>query len=109
MDALKRGMRGKNGKAVICVSTREATFKKRLRRHLKILGFHKTDEGVFARPAGVAAAKDFVKHAGIDEDGFVRDTCGRASLKVGDRSGHFRSALKRLDPDAEAWEGYGGF
>jgi hypothetical protein len=31
MDALKRGMMGKNGKAVICVSTREATLKKRLR------------------------------------------------------------------------------
>jgi hypothetical protein len=30
---------GKNGKAVICVSTREATLKKRLRRHLKSLGF----------------------------------------------------------------------
>jgi len=41
---------GKNGKAVICVSTREATLKKQLRRHLKSLGFHKTDEGVFARP-----------------------------------------------------------
>jgi hypothetical protein len=25
---------GKNGKAVICVSTREASLKKRLRRHL---------------------------------------------------------------------------
>src|ERR1039457_6097810 len=45
-------------------------------------------------------------NAEIDEDGCVRDTCGRASLKVGDRSGHFRSALKRLDPEAQAWEGY---
>ena len=41
---------GKNGKAVICVSTREATLKKRLRRHLKSLGFHKTDDGGFAPP-----------------------------------------------------------
>jgi hypothetical protein len=41
---------GKNGKSVICVSTREATLKKHLRRHLRSLGFHKTAEGVFARP-----------------------------------------------------------
>jgi hypothetical protein len=49
---------GKNGKAVICVSTREATLKKRLRRHLKSLGFHKTDEGVFAPPG---ADKDVIR------------------------------------------------
>jgi len=49
---------GKNGKAVICVSTREATLKKRLRRHLKSLGFHKTDEGVFAPPG---AGKDVIR------------------------------------------------
>lgn len=59
-----------------------------------------------AHAAGVAAAREFVKRAEIDEDGFVRDTFGRASLKVGDRSGDFRSALKRLGPDAEVWEGY---
>jgi hypothetical protein len=41
-------MMGKNDKAVICVSTREATLKKRLRHHLKSLGFHKTDDGTFA-------------------------------------------------------------
>jgi hypothetical protein len=53
-------MMGKNGKAVICVSTREATLKKRLRRHLnyKSLGFHKTDEGVFAPPG---AGKDVIR------------------------------------------------
>jgi hypothetical protein len=43
---------GKNGKVVVCVSTREATLKKRLRRHLKFLGFHKTDDGIFAPRAG---------------------------------------------------------
>jgi hypothetical protein len=58
-----------------------------------------------AHAAGVAAAREFVKRAEIDKDGFVRDTFGRASLKVGDRSGDVRSALKRLDPDA-VWEGY---
>lgn len=49
---------GKNGKAVICASTREATLKKRLRRHLKSLGFHKTDDGIFAPPA---AGKDAIR------------------------------------------------
>jgi hypothetical protein len=58
MDALKRlkrGMMGKNGKAVICVSTREAIVKRRLRCHLKTLGFHKTDEGVFAAPGPITS------------------------------------------------------
>ncbi|HWF47404.1 MAG TPA: hypothetical protein VG168_10395 [Bryobacteraceae bacterium] len=41
---------GKNGKAVITVSTREASLKKRLRSHLKNLGFHKTDDGDIAPP-----------------------------------------------------------
>jgi hypothetical protein len=51
-------MMGKNGKAVICVSTREASLKKRLRRHLKSLGFHKTDDGTFAPPGG---GKDVIR------------------------------------------------
>ena len=49
---------GKNGKAVICVSTRVASLKKRLRRHLKSLGFHKTDDGTFAAPG---AGKDVIR------------------------------------------------
>jgi hypothetical protein len=49
---------GKKRKAVICVSTREATLKKRLRRHLGSLGFHKTDEGVFAPPG---TGKDVIR------------------------------------------------
>ena len=49
---------GKKRKAVICVSIREATLKKRLRRHLRSLGFHKTDEGVFAPPG---AGKDVIR------------------------------------------------
>jgi hypothetical protein len=51
-------MMGKNGKAVICVSTREATLKKRLRRHLKSLGFNKTDDGIFAPPG---AGKEVIR------------------------------------------------
>lgn len=49
---------GKKRKAVISVSTREATLKKRLRRHLRALGFHKTDEGVFAPPG---TGKDVIR------------------------------------------------
>jgi hypothetical protein len=51
-------MMGSKRKAVISVSTREATLKKRLRRHLKSLGFHKTDEGIFAPPG---AGKDVIR------------------------------------------------
>jgi hypothetical protein len=36
---------GKNGGNLISVSTREASLKRRLRRHLKALGFHKGDDG----------------------------------------------------------------
>jgi hypothetical protein len=54
---------GKNGKSVICVSTREASLKKRLRRHLKSLGFHKTDDGTFAPPG---AGKDVMSLRAFD-------------------------------------------
>jgi hypothetical protein len=43
-------MMGEKRKAVISVSTREATLKKRLRCHLRALGFHKGADGVFAPP-----------------------------------------------------------
>ena len=49
---------GKKRRAVISVSTREATLKKRLRRHLRSLGFHKTDDGVFAPPG---TGKDVIR------------------------------------------------
>jgi hypothetical protein len=41
---------GKNRQAVITVSMREATLKKRLRSHLRSLGFTKTDDGVLMPP-----------------------------------------------------------
>jgi hypothetical protein len=41
---------GKNRKAVITVSTREATLKRRLRSHLKSLGFTKTEDGILMPP-----------------------------------------------------------
>ena len=40
----------KNRRAVITVSTREASLKKRLRSHLRSLGFHKTEDGSLAPP-----------------------------------------------------------
>lgn len=42
-----KSIRGKQGMAkIISVATREALLKRRLRRHLKKLGFHKTDDGL---------------------------------------------------------------
>jgi transposase len=49
---------GRRRKAVICVSTREATLKKRLRRHLRSLGLHQADDGVFAPPG---TGKDVIR------------------------------------------------
>ena len=40
----------KNRKGIITVSTREATLKRRFRRHLKSLGFHKADDGTLLPP-----------------------------------------------------------
>jgi hypothetical protein len=49
---------GKKRKAVIIVSTRVATLKKRLRSHLRSLDFHKTDDGTFTAPG---ASKDVIR------------------------------------------------
>src|ERR1035437_4068875 len=51
-------MMGKNGKILIRVSTREASLKKRLRRHLRSLGFHKADDGTLVPPG---TGKDAVR------------------------------------------------
>jgi len=40
----------KNRRTVITVSTREASLKRRLRSHLRSLGFHRTDDGTLAPP-----------------------------------------------------------
>jgi hypothetical protein len=49
-SACEEGMMDKNRRAVITVSTREASLKKRLRSHLRSLGFHKTEDGSLAPP-----------------------------------------------------------
>jgi hypothetical protein len=59
-----------------------------------------------ARMAGLAAVREFLKTAEMNADGSIRDTCGYAYLKAGNPSISFRSALRRLDPEAEAWQGY---
>lgn len=48
----------KNRKAVVSISAREATLKRRLRRHLTSLGFHKSDEGILTPPG---TGKDAVR------------------------------------------------
>jgi hypothetical protein len=50
---------GKNGnKKVITVSTRKATLKRRLRSHLRSLGFQKSDDGLLAMPG---SGKDVIR------------------------------------------------
>jgi hypothetical protein len=49
---------GRNGKNVITISTRKATLKRRLRGHLRSLGFHKTDDGVLTPPG---SEKDVIR------------------------------------------------
>jgi uncharacterized protein DUF4338 len=48
----------RNGKTIISISTREANLKRRLRRHLTSLGFHKTEDGVLTPPG---TGKDAVR------------------------------------------------
>lgn len=60
-------MTTKTRKKVITVSTREASLKKRLRRHLKSLGFSKTQDGVLTPPG---TGKDVIRtiHAAHREE-----------------------------------------
>jgi hypothetical protein len=44
-------MKAKNGKNVVTVATREASLKKRFRRHLRFLGFQKAADGTLLPPA----------------------------------------------------------
>jgi hypothetical protein len=78
-------MMGKKRKAVIVVSTRVATLKKRLRSHLKSLGFHKTDDGTFTAPG---ASKDVIRtiHSVQRDD--------RLAVNRDFISGHFSNLIK---------------
>ena len=51
-------MMEKNRKIVITISTREATLKKRLRSHLRLLGFTKNDDGILTPPG---SGKDVIR------------------------------------------------
>src|ERR1035437_5764288 len=81
-------MMGKKRKAVIIVSTRVATLKKRLRSHLKSLGFHKTDDGTFTAPG---ASKDVIRtiHSVQRDD--------RLAVNRDFISGHFSNLIKYFD------------
>ncbi len=76
---------GKKRKAVIVVSTRVATLKKRLRSHLKSLGFHKDDDGTFTAPG---ASKDVIRtiHSVQRDD--------RLAVNRDFISGHFSNLIK---------------
>jgi hypothetical protein len=78
-------MMGKKRKAVIIVSTRVATLKKRLRSHLKSLGFHKANDGTFTAPG---ASKDVIRtiHSVQRDD--------RLAVNRDFISGHFSNLIK---------------
>lgn len=56
-----------NAKTVVRISTREATLKRRVRRHLTSLGFRKTEDGMLAPPG---TGKDAIRtiHSGQRND-----------------------------------------
>jgi hypothetical protein len=78
-------MMGKKRKAIIVVSTRVATLKKRLRSHLKSLGFHKAADGTFTAPG---ASKDVIRtiHSVQRDD--------RLAVNRDFISGHFSNLIK---------------
>lgn len=78
---------GKNSKAVITVSTREATLKRRLRSHLRSLGFTKAEDGVLVPPG---SGKDVIRTI----HGVQRDD--RLAANQGFISEHFSSLIKHF-------------
>lgn len=72
----------KNSKAIITVSTREATLKRRFRRHLKSLGFHKADDGALLPPG---TGKDVIRtiHNAQRNDRLTLSAVGQRSNEIG--------------------------
>ncbi len=103
---------GKNPIAVITVSTREATLKKRLRKHLRSLGFHKSDDGVLMPPG---SGKDVIRTIhGLQRDDRLAANKDFISERFSKLLKHFASGedvdparispvLQRISSDT--WEG----
>jgi hypothetical protein len=110
--ALKERTMGKTGKKVVTVPMREATLKRRLRSHLKSLGFTKSDNGDLVPPG---SGKDAIRTI----HGVQRDDRLAANEKF--IAGHFSKLIKYfasgkdIDPakispvlqrvSSETWEG----
>jgi len=103
---------GKNPIAVITVSTREATLKKRLRKHLRSLGFHKSDDGALMPPG---SGKDVIRTIhGVQRDDRLAANKDFISERFSKLLKHFASGedvdparispvLQRISSDT--WEG----
>ena len=99
-------------KMVITVSTREASLKKRFRRHLKLLGFHKADDGSLLPPG---TGKDVVRTIhGAQRDDRLALSEKFLSEKLSKLIKHFASG-EEVDPakispvlqpiSSKSWEG----
>jgi hypothetical protein len=109
---LKEKMMGKNGKKVITVSTREATLKKRLRSHLRSLGFTKGDDGVLTPPG---SGKDVIRTIhGVQRDDKLAASQKFISGRFSELIKHFASGREvdpaRISPvlervSSDTWEG----
>ena len=102
----------KKRKAVITVPMREATLKKRLRSHLKSLGFTKSDDGVLVPPG---SGKDVIRTIhGVQRDDRLAASERFISERFSKLIGHFASG-RDIDParispvlqliSSDTWEG----
>ena len=102
----------KKRKAVITVSMREATLKKRLRSHLRSLGFTKSDDGVLVPPG---SGKDVIRTIhGVQRDDRLAASQRFISERFSKLIGHFASGQDidpaRISPvlqliSSDTWEG----
>jgi uncharacterized protein DUF4338 len=105
-------MMGKKRKAVITVPMREATLKKRLRSHLRSLGFTKSDDGVLMPPG---SGKDVIRTIhGLQRDDRLAVSQRFISERFSQLIKHFASG-RDIDPtrispvlqliSSDTWEG----
>ena len=103
---------GRKRKAVITVSMREATLKKRLRSHLRSLGFTKSDDGALVPPG---SGKDVIRTIhGVQRDDRLTASQRFISERFSKLIGHFASG-RDIDParispalqliSSDTWEG----
>lgn len=103
---------GEKRTTVVHVSTREASLKRRLRRHLKSLGFQKTEQGELAPPG---TDKDAIRSVhSIQREGRLAANKQFLTAQAANLAGYFASG-EDIDPgkirpvlqriETESWEG----